>query len=108
MYFAGFLKQSGHNDIEVWNEADLMGNPSLEWSWRIMYTHQYSLGTYTKPTINPCNGNYILVETTYNPKWASGLSMTVSYGHNDGNLLGNSNGAMLTVKFNGWLNRTQW
>jgi hypothetical protein len=34
--------------------------------------------------------------------------MTASYGHNDGNLLGTSNGAMLTVKFNGWLNRTQW
>lgn len=96
-----------HNRVQVHHLA-LMGNPSLEWSWRIMYTHQYSLGTYTKPTINPCNGNYILVETTYNPKWASGLSMTVSYGHNDGNLLGNSNGAMLTVKFNGWLNRTQW
>lgn len=28
-YLAGFLKQSGHNDIEVWNEADLMGNAAF-------------------------------------------------------------------------------
>lgn len=96
-----------HNRVQV-HHLGLMGKPSAQWTWRAMYTHQYSLGTYNQPTLNPCTANYLLLEATYTPSWASGLSMTASYGHNDGNLLGNSNGAMLTVKFNGWLNRTQW
>jgi hypothetical protein len=107
-----YLGQKGsllplHNRMQV-HHLGLMGKPSSQWSWRVMYTHQYSLGTYNQPTLNPCKANYLLLETTYTPSWAPGLSMTASYGHNDGNLLGTSNGAMLTVKFNGWLNRTQW
>lgn len=96
-----------HNRIQV-HHLGLMGKPSAQWAWRAIYTHQYSLGTYNQPTLNPCIANYFMLEATYTPSGASGLSVTVSYGHNDGNLLGNSNGAMLTVKFDGWLNRTQW
>lgn len=96
-----------HNRMQV-HHLGLMGKPSTQWAWRVMYTHQYSLGTYNQPTLNPCTANYFLLEATYTPSWSPGLSMTASYGHNDGNLLGNSNGAMLTLKFNGWLNRTQW
>lgn len=107
-----FLGQCGslsplHNRVQV-HHLGLIGTPTAQWSWRAMYTHQYSLGTYNQPTQNPCYANYFLLEATYTPSWATGLSMTASYGHNDGNLLGSSNGAMLTVKFNGWLNRTQW
>ena len=96
-----------HNRIKV-HHIGMMGVPTNGWSWRFLYTHQYSLGTYMSPVYEPCSANYVLFETTYSPKWCRGLSMTASYGHNDGNLLGSSNGAMLTVKFNGWLNRTQW
>ncbi len=28
-YFAEYLKKHGHNDIEIWNEADLMGNAAF-------------------------------------------------------------------------------
>lgn len=96
-----------HNRVRF-HHIGLMGRPASEWSWRFLYTHQYSLGTYMSPVYEPCSANYVLFETTYSPKWCRGLSMTASYGHNDGNLLGNSNGAMLTVRFNGWINRTQW
>lgn len=96
-----------HNRVRV-HHIGLMGNPSEEWSWRMMYTHQLSLGTYMNPVDEPRSANYILLETTYSPKWCHGLSFAASYGHNDGNLLGNSNGAMLTVRFGGWINRTQW
>ena len=111
IYNSYFGKQGNltplHNRVQV-HHLGLMGKPSAQWTWRAMYTHQYSLGTYNQPTLNPCTANYLLLEATYTPSWAPGLSMTASYGHNDGNLLGKSNGAMLTVKFNGWLNRTQW
>lgn len=96
-----------HNRVRV-HHIGLMGTPSEEWSWRMMYTHQLSLGTYMNPVDEPRSANYILLETTYSPKWCHGLSFAASYGHNDGNLLGNSNGAMLTVRFGGWINRTQW
>lgn len=96
-----------HNRVRV-HHIGLMGNPSEEWSWRMMYTHQLSLGTYMNPVDEPRSANYILLETTYSPKWCHVLSFAASYGHNDGNLLGNSNGAMLTVRFGGWINRTQW
>ncbi len=96
-----------HNRVRV-HHVGLMGNPSEEWSWRAMYTHQLSLGTYTKPVDDPATANYLLLEGTYTPRWGQGLSFTAAYGHNDGNLLGTSNGAMLTVRFAGWLNRMHW
>ena len=95
-----------HNRVRV-HHIGLLGRPSEEWSWRILYTHHYSLGKYIMPVDDPCSANYILVEASYSPKWCRGLSFAASYGHNDGNLLGNSNGAMLTVRFGGWLNRAQ-
>ena len=95
-----------HNRVRV-HHIGLLGRPSEEWSWRILYTHHYSLGKYIMPVDDPCSANYILVEASYSPKWCRGLSFAASYGHNDGNLLGNSNGAMLAVRFGGWLNRAQ-
>lgn len=95
-----------HNRVRV-HHIGLLGRPSEEWSWRILYTHHYSLGKYIMPVDDPCYANYILVEASYSPKWCRGLSFAASYGHNDGNLLGNSNGAMLAVRFGGWLNRAQ-
>lgn len=96
-----------HTRVKV-NHIGLMGQPHKEWAWRALYTHQKSLGTYLQPVLDPQYANYLLLETTYTPRWCQGLSLTAAYGHNDGSLLGNSNGAMLTVSFTGWLNRTQW
>lgn len=96
-----------HNRVRV-HHLGLMGKPSDEWSWRALYTHQFSLGTYTQPVDDPATANYLLLEATYRPRRVRGLAVTAAYGHNDGSLLGASNGAMLTVCFSGWLNRTQW
>lgn len=96
-----------HNRVRV-HHIGLMGRPSGQWAWRALYTHQLSLGTYINPVTDPATANYLLLETTYTPRWGHGLSFTAAYGHNDGNLLGRSNGGMLTVRFAGWLNRTRW
>lgn len=96
-----------HNRIKV-HHIGMMGVPTNGWSWRVMYTHQYSLGTYVQPLKEPGYANYLLLEATYKPKWGGGLSFSAAYGHNDGTLLGKSNAAMLTIGFGGWLNRTQW
>ncbi len=93
-----------HNRVRV-HHIGLMGNPTVEWSWRAMYTHQLSLGTYSQPVDDPLTANYLLLEGTYAPRWGRGLSITAAYGHNDGTLLGTSNAGMLTVRFAGWLNK---
>ncbi len=99
--------QPQHNRVQV-HHVGLMGRPSREWTWRALYTHQRSLGTYVFPSADPLTANYLLLETTYTPRWGHGLAFTAAYGHNDGTLLGTSNAAMFTVSFNGWLNRMQW
>lgn len=96
-----------HNRMKV-HHIGLSGRPSAEWGWRAMYTHQVSYGTYKMPTLNPLKSNYLLLEATYTPRRCHGLSISTSYGHNIGDLLGNSHGAMLSIRYNGWLNRTQW
>ena len=96
-----------HNRVRV-HHVGLMGSPAPEWTWRAMYTRHFSLGTYVKPVDDPATANYLLLEATYSPRRVRGLSLTAAYGHNDGSLLGRSDGAMLTVRFHGWLNRTRW
>lgn len=96
-----------HNRLRV-HHIGLTGRPSTQWGWRLLYTHQVSYGTYKMPTLDPLSSNYLLVEATYSPRWCQGLSFSSSYGHNIGDLLGNSHGAMLSIRFDGWLNRTQW
>jgi hypothetical protein len=41
-----------HNRLKV-HHIGLTGNPSSEWAWRAMYTHQVSFGTYKTPVLNP-------------------------------------------------------
>jgi hypothetical protein len=96
-----------HNRLKV-HHIGFSGRPTNEWSWRALYTRQVSYGTYTLPTQNPQSSNYLLLEATYSPSWCRGLSFSSSYGHNIGDLLGNSHGAMLSVRFSGWINRTRW
>ncbi|MBP5484409.1 MAG: hypothetical protein J6X76_00845, partial [Bacteroidaceae bacterium] len=74
--------------------------------WRFLYTHEKSLGTYKQPTTDPLYGDFFLLEATWRPRFARGLSFTGSYGHNGGDLLGSSDGGMLTVRYSGWLNST--
>lgn len=93
-----------HDRVRVYH-IGLMGSPSSEWSWRAMFTHQFSLGTYVLPVVEPCVSNYLLLEATYKPRWCRGLSLTAAFGHNDGNVLGVSNGAMLSLRFDGWINK---
>ena len=96
-----------HNRLSV-HHVGLCGNPTSEWSWRALYTNHTSWGTYKMPLLNPLTSHYLLLEATYNPKWCPGLSMSAAYGHNSSDLIGNSNAAMLSLKFDGWLNKTQW
>lgn len=94
-----------HNRVRS-HHIGLTGQPCDELRWRFMYTHEMSLGTYSLPTLDPEYGNFYLLEATYSPRQIPGFSVTASYGRNSGQLLGESNGGMLTVTYSGWFNRT--
>jgi hypothetical protein len=94
-----------HNRVKG-HHIGLAGSPCSQLSWRFLYTHEKSLGTYLNPTIDPLYGDFFLLEATWRPRFARGLSITGSYGHNGGDLLGQSDGGMLTLRYSGWLNST--
>ena len=85
------------------HHVGLKGTPSRYFSWRALYTYEKNLGTYYYPVMDPLKGHFLLLEATYAPKKLRGLSFTAAYGHNHGSLLGRSNGAMLTVAWDGWI-----
>ena len=82
-----------------------MGTPTEEVSYRLLYTHHKSLGTYLKPTTDPLCANYFMAEVGYKPKWGRGVSLTASLAGNTGDILGNSLGGMFTLRWNGNINK---
>lgn len=95
-----------HNRINA-HHIGLSGQPTEEWGWRLLYTHEKSLGSYNAPTPNPEKANYLMAEVTYKPRQVKGLGITASYGHNDGEILGKSNGGMISVSYSGLFNITK-
>lgn len=87
------------------HHVGVMGNPSPWLSWRALYTYEKTLGSYDVPVMDPLKAHYLLLEACYKPKKLRGLSFTLAYGHNHGSLLGKSNGAMLTVAWDSWINK---
>ena len=83
----------------------LEGHPCKEGHYRILFTHEKSLGTYSQPHSNPKNGKFLLIEGTYSPRRKKGLNLTFSYGQNSGTLLGSSKGGMLTISYKGQIKK---
>lgn len=92
------------NRVNV-HHIGLKGHPCSQLEWRALYTHEKTLGSYTRPTQDPLYGNFLLLEAKYMPKSIYGFSITASYGHNGGSLLGNSNSGMLTIAWDGWIRK---
>ncbi len=95
----------GHNRITVYHNRvsalhfGLSGQPLNELGYRILFTHERSLGTYLNPVTDPRHGNFLLVELNYAPRWLNGFAIGASYGLNGGDLLGHANGGMLNLKY---------
>lgn len=93
-----------HNRIKA-HHVGIMGTPTEEVSYRLLYTHHKSLGTYLKPTTDPLRANYFMAEVGYKPKWGRGISLTASLAGNTGDILGNSLGGLFTLRWNGNINK---
>ncbi len=83
------------------NHIGLSGTPHNDVQYRILLTHEKSLGTYFYPHENPKHGTFLLLEATYSPHKIKGLNLTASYGQNKGALLGDSKGGMITLSYKG-------
>lgn len=83
----------------------ISGHPHTDVNYRILFTHEKSLGTYNMPHSNPLYGNFLLVEATYRPHQINGLGICASYAQNGGKLLGRSKGGMITISYNGWIKK---
>lgn len=89
------------------HHVGLKGNPTGWLSWRFLYTYEKNLGSYERPVMDPLKAHFLLFEAIYKPTWLQGLSIGAAYGHNNGSLLGKSNGAMLTLSWDGWIRKTK-
>lgn len=88
------------------NHIGAKGVPSSRWTWIFLYTHIKTLGTYSMPTLDPEKQNFLFISIGHTPRKISGLNISVAYGKNFGEslsctTLGNSDGAMLTLCYNG-------
>lgn len=80
----------------------LKGNPTNELSWRLLFTHHHSLGTYDL-YLNDARSTFLFAEATYSPQRFRGWDFTLAYGGNNGDLLGSSHGFQATVRKTGLL-----
>lgn len=95
-----------HNRINA-HHFGISGQPTNEIGYRVLFTHEKSLGTYNFPLENPAYGNFLIAEGSYSPHQIPGLNITLSYGQNGGQLLGHSKGALLSISYSGWINKKQ-
>lgn len=86
------------------NHIGLSGNPSDEISWRLLYTHHRSFGTY-EVYFNDARSNFFYAEAAYSPRKLNGWHFTLGYGCNTGDLLGSSHGFQATIRKTGLVER---
>ena len=84
------------------------GSPLSTLSYRFLYTHQRSLGTYASPFDKARTNNSLMAEVNYTPNRIGklklpGWSITAALGLDHGNLIGNNTGFQLTITKTGIL-----
>lgn len=79
----------------------LCGNPSGEWSYRLLMSYALHWGTYENPLDKVCKQFHSLCEATYSPKAYPGWHVSAALALDRGNFPGNSAGGMITIKKEG-------
>lgn len=77
------------------------GEPAEGWGYRVLMSHARHWGTYTNPLDKVCRQFSSLLEVTYSPRALAGWSVSAAAAIDHGDYLGNSGGAMLTVRKEG-------
>lgn len=79
----------------------ICGEPSKEWSYRLLLSHVRHWGTYPLPLDKVRKQFSGLLEATYAPMKLKGWSATVALATDRGNYIGNTNGTTLTIRKTG-------
>lgn len=85
------------------HHVGLSGNPTDEWGWRALVSYSLQWGTYSNPLDKICSQLSSLYEVTYSPKNLDGWHFTLAGAVDHGDYLGNSGGAMITIRKEGVL-----
>lgn len=75
-----------------------MGNPSNEWSWRMLLSHARHWGTYDHPLDKVRTQFSSMAEVAYSPQRFRLWTFKASLGLDNGNFLGNSFGGMIGIQ----------
>lgn len=90
------------------NHVGLSGNPSPIVQYRVLYTHQRSLGTYAEPFDAPVTSHSFMAEASFAPNHlghvnTKGWKVTGAFALDHGSLIGNNTGFQLTISKSGVL-----
>lgn len=85
------------------NHLGICGEPSREWSYRMLISFARHWGTYGSPLDKQRKQFSSLYEATYSPRWAKEWSASLALGMDRGNYLGNATGGMLVIRKTGVL-----
>lgn len=86
------------------HHVGLSGTPNREVSWRLLFTHHRSLGSY-ELYYDDARSTFVMGEVSYAPQRLNGVKFKIAFGNDGGNLLGSSQGFMATVTKTGAIKR---
>lgn len=81
------------------------GKPTAEIGYRVLMTFAQHWGTYGTPFKEIKSNKNALVEMSYSPKKLPGWNFTLSGAIDGGDMIGKSQGGMLTIRKTGWIGR---
>lgn len=107
LYNANGLLTFTNNRFKA-NHIGISGQPSASVDYRVLYTHQRSLGTYAEPYDAPVTSHSFMAEASYAPSHigklnTKGWKLTGAFALDHGTLLGNNTGFQLTISKSGLL-----
>lgn len=79
------------------------GNPSDEWSYRLLLSYMRHWGTYKVPLDRMMRQGSTLAEVAYSPRKAAGWNFRLACGYDKGSYIGDSMGCMITITKTGVL-----
>ena len=92
-----------HNRVKA-HHIGLDGNPTSEFSWRLLISHERSFGTYDL-FVEDNSATHLLGVATYKPRQLKGWQFALSYGSTMGSLMGDSHGFEATVRKTGLIKK---
>lgn len=100
VYNSNRMLESFNNRVEAFH-IGFEGNPLSSLSYRLLLTKSNNWGSYRVPFTDIKENLSGLIELTYTPSWATGWEAAASFAFDNGELYGNNNGAMLSIRKNG-------